>query len=408
MSKSATLLGSSSGRNAGDAALISGIMDAVDRACGEPLTYEIPTPRASYIRENYLQHRTRPISMMPWHGSVKMLGLPTYASIQRTDVTLIFDAILFDRSLLNPLFNFMSSLYLMLPAARRRGKKMACYNVGTGPVNTKLGRKMLRELADRMDFITVRDQDSYDVLQDIGVRNPRILITADAALNVPASDPEKAAKTIRSLGLEPSEEILGININAYIDTWAGPDIPPMGREKFLAVYAAALNRALKDIDAQVLFVCTQHLDVAITRDLMSRVTAAKRKAIVTNVEHNHHDVKAVLGRLALLFGMRLHCMILASSELTPIIGLAYQPKIDHYYNALGLSPWSLSFREYSEEALVRHLTTGWAQRMTIKDQLVKRVPVLQREALKSAYLVNALLKGEDLDEAMRRARQPVV
>jgi polysaccharide pyruvyl transferase WcaK-like protein len=406
MSKSATLLGSSSGRNAGDAALISGIMDAVDRAYGEPLTYEIPTPRPSYILENYPNQKTRPVSMMPWHLSVKMLGLPTYASLLRTDVTLIFDAILFDRSLLNPLFNFMSSLHLMLPAAKRRGKKMACYNVGTGPVNTKLGRKMLRELADRMDFVTVRDQDSYDVLQDIGVRNPRILITADAALNVPASDPEKAAETLRQVGLNPCEEILGININAYIDTWAGPDVTPMGREKFLAVYAAALNRVLKEIPAQVLFVCTQHLDVEITKDLMSRVTTARRKALVTNVEHNHHDVKAVLGRLALLFGMRLHCMILASSELTPIIGLAYQPKINHYYNTLGLGPWSLGFREYSEESLYKHLTAGWAQRKEIRDQLTKRVPVLQREALKASLLVSALLKGEDLDAAVNRLRAP--
>ena len=60
-----TLLGSSSGRNAGDAALIAAIMDGVDRACGRRLTYDIPTIRPSYIRGHY-PNRTRPVGMMPW------------------------------------------------------------------------------------------------------------------------------------------------------------------------------------------------------------------------------------------------------------------------------------------------------------------------------------------------------
>ncbi len=43
MINSITLLGSSSGRNAGDAALIAGIIDSVDAACGKEVLWEIPT-----------------------------------------------------------------------------------------------------------------------------------------------------------------------------------------------------------------------------------------------------------------------------------------------------------------------------------------------------------------------------
>ncbi|MBP7274846.1 MAG: polysaccharide pyruvyl transferase family protein [Kiritimatiellae bacterium] len=402
MLTSATLLGSSSGRNAGDAALISGIMNAVDHAIGAPLRYEIPTIRPGYIRDNYPNH-TVPISMMPWSGSLKMLGLPTLRSVLRTDITLIFDAILFDRSLFNPLFNFMSSLHLMLPYARRKGKRMACYNVGTGPVTTPTGRRMLRELAELMDFITVRDRDSFDILQDIGVQNPRILITADAALNAPASDRSHAEGLLKGLGLPVDGEILGININAYLDTWAGPNITPMGREKFLAAYAAALNRVLAEIRAPTLFVCTQHLDVDITRELMRRVRSPERMAIITNREHNHCDIKAVLARLALLFGMRLHCMILSSSEHTPVVGLAYQPKNQHYFNTLELPDSCMGFENFSEDQLYRHLMRGWERRAEIRAHLDRVIPVLQQRALQGAELVAALHRGEDSDRAFRAA-----
>lgn len=402
MLTSATLLGSSSGRNAGDAALIAGIMDCVDEACGAPLTYEIPTIRPAYIRDNY-HNRTKPVSMMPWSLSVKMLGVPTLRSILRTDLTLLFDAILFDRSLYNPLFNFMSSLYLMLPLARKRGKRMACYNVGAGPANTAMGRKMLRELAEMMDFITVRDEDSYGILRDIGVQNPRILIGADAALNVRPAGEARTLEILGALGLRADEDVLGININRYVDTWAGPDIMPMGKDRFLAVYASALNRVTKELDVPILFVCTQHHDVPITRELMDRVQAP-RKALLANAEYNHYEVKAVLGRVGLLCGMRLHATILASAELTPVIGLAYQPKVDHYFATLGLPERSLSFKDFAEEPLARHILRGWEERAALKETLRGRIPALRERARAAAELVAALHRGEDLDEAFGKAR----
>lgn len=296
----------------------------------------------------------------------------------------------------------MSSLYLMLPAAKKKGARMAYYNVGTGPVNTPMGRRILRELSEIMDFMTVRDQDSYDILRNIGVRNPRLLIAADAALNAGAVDAPRARDILAKTGLDPSREILGININAYIDTWAGPHIKAMGRERFLSVYAEALNRALKDIDAPVLFICTQHLDIDITQDLMSRTVAPRGKAIVTNREYDHYEVKGLLGQIALLFGMRLHSMILCSSTLTPILGLAYQPKIDHYFSNLGLSDYRMGFESFSADSLVAHLKKGWADRAAVRRHLGERIPLLQKKARKPAELVAAIHRGDDLDATFKK------
>ncbi len=400
--RSATLLGSSSGRNAGDAALISGLMQAVDSEVGEPVLYEVPTVRPAYVRDHYAGSRTRPISMMPWSLSLKMLGVPTYRSLMRTDLTLIFDAILFDRSLYNPLFNYMSTLALLLPRARRQGKRMAFYNVGAGPVPTQRGREMLRELAELMDFITVRDQASYDILREIGVKNPRMLVGADAALNVRASDDQTAERILEGLGLAADAEILAINVNAYMDTWAGSGIKPMGREKFVETYAAALRRVDRELGVPILFVCTQHMDVGITRQIMQRMPGVRQLALLTNVENDHYDVKAALRRVSLLFGMRLHAMILASSEGTPIIGIAYQPKVDHYFANVGLPECSMSFEAFSEDALVAHVLQGWAERDSLRSRLADRVPKLKAGARKAAELVGAIHRDEDLDTAFAR------
>ena len=398
---SLTLLGSSSGRNAGDAALMSGLMDTVDEACGERLRYEIPTINTGFVKRSYA-NRVQPVGMMPWNLSVKMLGIPTYRSVMRTDLTLLFDAILFDRSLYNPLFNFLSTLRLLLPRARKRGKRMACFNVGAGPVDSKAGRDMLRDVAELMDFITVRDRESFDILRDIGVTNPRILLAADAAVNVNPCGEDRVDAILRELGLDGEREILAVNINQYLDTWARPRREPMGKERFLGVYAHAINRVADETGASVLLVTTQHHDVAITRELMARIDRAPAMALLANTEYSHYEIKGVLGRASLLFAMRLHASILGSSALTPVIGLAYQPKVDFYFNSLGLPEYSLPFEAFSEEGLTAHIRKAWEERGQIGDRLKVRIPELQREARKAARLVAAMRRGEDMEEAFGR------
>jgi len=396
-----TLLGSSSGRNAGDAALMSGVMDTVDAACEKQLLYEIPTINKRFVRASYA-NRTRPIGMMPWNLSLKMFGLPTYRSIMRTDLTLLFDAILFDRSLYNPLFNFLSTLYCLLPLARKRGKRLGCFNVGAGPVDTSHGRKMLREIAEQMDFITVRDQESYEIFKDIGVDNPRILLAADAAVNVVPSTPDRVDHILRGVGIHSGQEFLAININKYLDTWARPRRNPLGKDRFLAVYAQAINRIASETDASVLFVTTQHHDVPITKALMAKIDCSRHVAHLGNIDYSHYDIKGVLGRASLLFAMRLHASILGSSALGPVIGLAYQPKVEFYFNSLGLSDYSLSFDEFCEEGLIDHLRRGWENRESIREVLRNRIPALQREARKAAELVACIYRGEDVNEAFIR------
>ncbi len=400
MINSITLLGSSSGRNAGDAALIAGIIDSVDAAVGRKVIWEIPTIKPSYIRDNY-RGITRPISMLPWAGSVKMLGIPTYRSIHRTDMSLIFDAILFDRALYNPLFNYLSTVSLLLPAAKRKGKLLGYFNVGVGPITTPAGSKMLQKLSDEMDFITVRDQDSYRILQEIGVKNPNILVTADAALNMAGSSEERVDEILGSIGFNRSEQILAINLSKYIDTWAGAGTTPMGKERFAKTYAAALDRALERIQAPVLFVCTQVHDVPLTKMVMELVTKAPKKGIITNERYNHYDIKGVLGAVSLLCGMRLHATILASASLTPVLGLPHQPKVIHYFRTIDLEDRIITFKDFTEESFGEFIVKGWEQRAKIRATLERKVPQNKQRALRAAELVAALDRGEAVDTAIR-------
>lgn len=401
---SITILGSSSGRNAGDAALLSGIMDCIDTACGSRMLYEIPTYRPPYIWHNY-QNKVRPISMLPWHGTVGMLGIPTFNSIRRSKVTIIYDAMLFDRKLFNPLTNYMSSAWLYLKHLRAKGSVVGFYNVGAGPVTTPWGKKMLKELAELADFITVREIDSYNLLQEMGIDEEKMLITADNAIPVRPSSVEKVREIFSSLGMPFGQEILAININSYLNSWTGLGQQTLTADSFIATYAAALNRFLQEVSVPVMFVATQHSDVPVTEKLMQAVQAPKGKALFSNVAYNHHDVKGVLEHVSMLFGMRLHANILATSALTPAVALVFQQKVKSYFDLLGLSKNVMSFADFSEEGLLNQLRYGWNNRAAIRERLREVIPVLSRETAKSAEIIAAIDRGEDIRATVRRLKE---
>ncbi len=405
MLESISLLGSSSGRNAGDAALIAGIMASVDRACGRRLLFEIPTLRPEFIWRSY-ENRVRPISMLPWAATAGMLGVPTARSLYRTNMTLIYDAMLFDKKLYNPLFNYMSTAWLMLPFAKRAGKILGCYNIGAGPVTTPQGIKMLKEIGNMMDFITVRDEDSLNLLREIGVTNKNVMLTADAAIGLTPSSPERVNSILASLGFQEEKEFLAVNVNTYLNSWAGTGQEAMTPDVFAAIYSEGLVKAVKELNVPLLFVCTQHSDITITRKIMDRLPAGIKTALFTNEKYGHHDIKGVLSRASLLFAMRLHANILASSAFTPSIALAFQKKVTSYYKRLGLERFVLSFNDFSAETVSKHILGGWAEREMMRSTLRQCIPGLIQEADKAAELVAAIDRGEDPASAIRRIDQP--
>ncbi|MBN8550561.1 MAG: polysaccharide pyruvyl transferase family protein, partial [Deltaproteobacteria bacterium] len=244
--------------------------------------------------------------------------------------------------------------------------------------------------------VTVRDQNSYDLLRNIGVVDQPILITADAALTMRPASEERVQSIMQSLGFNPGEQILGINVSAYLDSWSGAKREPMGKEKFLATYSSALNRVLAQLGVPVLFVSTQYHDVPLTLELMKRVTVPVKTRHISNREYSHYDIMGVLGRLSLLFGMRLHATILASAGLTPVLALPHQPKVSHYFRTLGIEEYALTFDEYSEENLERHLLKGWSERAKIRALLEKHIPVSRMKALQAARIVAAMSEGKDI------------
>ena len=66
--------------------------------------------------------------------------------------------------------------------AQLRGKKTMFIAQGLGPLKRARSRRLVKSVANRLGAVTVRDEESAQLLREIGVTKPPIEVTADPAL----------------------------------------------------------------------------------------------------------------------------------------------------------------------------------------------------------------------------------
>ncbi|MCB0334287.1 MAG: polysaccharide pyruvyl transferase family protein, partial [Bdellovibrionales bacterium] len=358
-----TLLGNNSGRNLGDAAIMSAILDVLSKELPTAEFY-VPSIAPQFIDDHYgEQYNVKGINVMPWTGSLRLLGIPTMRCIAKSDIALICDGIIFGKNLWNPAFNFLITLIFLVPWAKLTGCKVVCYSCGIGPFPSFWSRLFARWVINGSDLVIMRENDSKALAEEIGVTKP-IEVTGDAAFLNPVSSPERAIEICKEEGISLDRPILGINVTKYIDSWLKPEERISDKSVFLSELAEGLRLFASDEKDPVQFVlfCTQPMDEPFTYELASQIDAK----VVHNSKYLSHDIQSVMQRCELLIGMRFHSLVLASAVEAPIVGLIYAPKVRGFMRLLDCEEFGLELGTLSPSILSQTLTKAWNNRQELK------------------------------------------
>jgi polysaccharide pyruvyl transferase WcaK-like protein len=398
-----TLLGSHSGKNLGDAAILSSAMEAIAQELPNAEFY-VPTTNPRFVRESYRgSYRMRVLSVLPWTGSIRLLGLPTLWAIARSDAALICDGIIFGKKILNPLFNFLITLVFLAPWCKLTGCKLVCYCCGIGPFPSRFSRWCAKFLLERCDIITFRDPESEAMARSFGITTP-IERTGDIAYLNSVSDDARALEICRAERIPVDQPLLGINVTGYFDAWLRSEERVDDRDAFLRRLAGAI-RAARTKAAEPfhpLIVSTHPMDEAVVTRLADMVGGST----LTNSRYLSHDIQAVMRRCGLFVGMRFHSLVLSSSVGVPVFGLVYAPKVRGLMREI--DPDSvLELAELTEAGFATKLADSWNRRAEL---LERQRPVVERfrqgardTTISLCRRVTGAARGVDLAEARSSA-----
>lgn len=379
-----TLLGSNSGKNLGDAAIMASILNSLSKEIPNA-EFLVPTTNPPFVNDNYgKRYNVKAVDIMPWTLSLRFLGLTTLLALKRSDVALICDGIIFGKKLFNPAFNFLITLVVMVPLARLLGCRTVCYSCGIGPFPGAISRLFAKWTLNSCDLVIMREHDSRRLAEEIGVTKS-IEVTGDAAFINEVSSDDRAREIMRERGISEDKPIFGVNVTSYFDAWLSSSERLADRSSFIDMLAAGINSAKQRLGEpfQVVVFSTHPMDEKPAYELAEK-TGGK---VVANSSYLSHDIMSVMRRAELFIGMRFHSVVLASAVESPILALIYAPKVRGYMRLLGCEEYALELKELTSDRLSERIQNAWPNRQAIKLRQKGIVDELKRGAERAARTV---------------------
>lgn len=192
-------------------------------------------------------------------------------------------------------------------------KKIVCLGQGVGPLHKNFSKWVVRQLFSRFEKIQVRDQESAEILKNIGV-SKTIEVAPDPVFTIPLKPAHSSQKTSKKL-------LVSLREGPFLNS----DFP----EKL----AAFLDRVHVQQKLQTEFLIFENSgnDRALSEKVAHLMTS--HKPVITSVDFSNFETIFSSGAAALNF--RLHANILSFRSKIPCIGFAYETKVKNLFKSVG-------------------------------------------------------------------------
>lgn len=266
----------------------------------------------------------------------------------------------------------------LIALAEHYHKPVLIYAQGIGPLKSSRNRLLTAKLLNKAAAITVRDKESSDELQAMGV-NKAITVTADPVLGLGrfGADGALGKEILSHYGWREDKKSLAIALR-----------PWGGSQNFVAETAKACARMYQD-GWQLLFLpMQQEQDGKISAEAAEMVREITNDTpIVLEEQLTPAEMVSVFQNVDLVIGMRLHALIIGAALKKPIVGLSYDPKVAAFMESIKNGAYD-DLADVSVEDLLLHLSIaeGTAER-GVNGDMIER-------AVYPAYLANEILRGE--------------
>lgn len=267
--------------------------------------------------------------------------------------------------------------------AHEVGTPVMVYAISAGPLVDPALRARVRQALERASVITVRDRQTRQLLEDLGLER-EIVVTADPALLL-RPEPLTLDEILRAEAIDPAARLIGLSVRE-----PGPAAPDLQVEHYHRLVANTADFLADRLDAEVVFFPLERrmYDVQHSHAVVGQMSHAQR-ATVLKREYTPGQILSLLEHFELTVGMRLHFLIFSAIAGVPFIALPYATKVSGFLEDLRLEAPVLG--HVSAGQLIAIVDRAWDQRDQIRARVRATLPELQRRARVNTELAVALL-----------------
>ncbi len=212
--------------------------------------------------------------------------------------------------------------YLSITAAAKfMRKKVMLYANGIGPVSGKRNRRLVKQVVNKADLITLREENSYEELLNMGVNPKKCFVTADPVFTMDGISKEEAKVLLQKEGIPLDKPLVVVSVRNWKDM-----------DKFIKRFAQLCDTIVEKYDRNIVFLAMQMPnDITISEKVKKKM---KKQAYILQTTFNPAEVMGIISLADFILSMRLHTLIFAARQHVPLVGFIYDPKIEYYLEKL--------------------------------------------------------------------------
>lgn len=267
--------------------------------------------------------------------------------------------------------------------AHEAGTPVMVYAISAGPLVEPAVRARVRDGLEPAAAITVRDQYSRQLLEEIGVQR-EIVVTADPAVLL-EPEPLTLDEIRLAEAIDPDARLVGFSVRE-----PGPAAPHLEVEHYHRLLANAADFMVNRLDAEVVFVPLEQrtFDVQHSHAVVGRMSHAQRATVLKRA-YTPGQLVSLLGHFEFAVGMRLHFLIFSALAGVPVVALPYATKVTGFVEDLQIQ--TSTFEHMSAGELIANIDRAWDQRDEQRSRTQAALRELQGRARVNSELAVGIL-----------------
>lgn len=285
-------------------------------------------------------------------------------------------------SLIQDITSTKSIMYYLsvIRMAKKSGLKVMLYANGIGPVIREDNRRKVSTVLNEVDVITLRDEESFDILKQLNVTKPQIEITADPVLAIDTLTVSASEKLLSEYGV--SGKYICVSVRNFADE----------NSRFAVDFAGMLDYICKRGNCTAVFLPMQYEK---DRDISLEVVKNMReKGIFIDKPMSVNEIIGAVSLADAAVALRLHMLIFSTAVGVPVLGINYDPKVRSFLKGMGfdycIEPDSIVNGEYKKIA-----DKFMSEEENIKARIRDKLPELRSKAKKNADIAMKLISSEN-------------
>ena len=284
-------------------------------------------------------------------------------------------------SLLQDVTSTRSLLYYisLMKLAKNYNKTIMVYANGVGPIDGKINRFWTRRILNKVDLITLRDEDSKRFLGELGVKNENIYVTADPVFTLEPIEKEKVLNILDRESIPKDKPMIGVAVRHWEDS-----------ENLIIHVAKTIDYIIEQYNVNVILIPMHYPgDLDISNSILNNVNT--KGCYVLSNKYNVEDIMGIIKNLEMIIAMRLHSLIYAATQGVPMVGIVYDPKIEGFLKSIDMD-FMCPAENLKCHELVKKIDYVWKNRKELKEKLTVLDEKMKKEALKNTYMAKELLE----------------